>query len=293
MTRVRRFVALAAFAVLFLAVPFAAGVIVFLGWRPEADEPPTLIVEAADPGANASAVEQTIAAPIEQQVNGVEHLRQIRSRSRRDGSYTLIVSFAAGIDLNLAQTLVQNRVALAMPALPVETQTLGVTIRKQSPDPLLLIALFSPDGRFDATYLANYAATQIKDELARLPGVAKVSIVGQDGARHAGFESLDGKPTAVLAVYPLAGGSKSEVRRLVQARLSELRQRFPEALGAFTGFDFSGEPKSEASGYLVLDVDPPVGGSARNDRQPSGPRRPIAAAIRGGADRAGALGAAI
>ncbi len=259
-----------------------------------------------------------------------------------------MVSFAAGTDRNLAQTLLQNRVALAVPVLPVETQTRGVTIRKQSPDPLLFIALFSPDGRRDASYLTNYAAIQLKDELARVPGVAKVSIVGREdfaasisldpgklaarnvtvgdvtralkqqevgstagqpagpggmsrltrngrdglmqqtqleeieikadgklgvtrlrdvasslelGTGHAGFASLDGKPTAVLAVYPLERGSQREVGGDVRAKLSELRRRFPDGLDAFTGFDFSGEPKSEASGYLALDVDPPAGAS--------------------------------
>ena len=86
-------------------------------------------------------------------------------------------------------------------------------------------------------------------------------MVGQDAGRGAGFASLDGKPTAVLAVYPLVRREQREVSALVRARLSELHQQFPEGLDAFSGFDFSGEPKAEASGYLVLDVDPPVGAS--------------------------------
>jgi multidrug efflux pump subunit AcrB len=272
MIHARRFVELACLAALFLAVPFAAGVVVFFfGWAPEADAPPTVIIEAAVPGANASAVEQTIATLIEQQVNGVEHLAQLHSHSRRDGSYRLIVSFAARTDVNLALVLVQNRVALAMPVLPTETQTLGVTIRKQSPDPLLFITLFSPDGRFDASHLANYATAQLKDELARLPGVAKVSIVGREDFPaniSLGPEkpavcnvTFDGMPTEVLAVYSIVPARPREASAGVQARLSELRRRFPEGLDAFTGFDFSREPRAEAPGYLVLDVDPPVGAS--------------------------------
>ncbi len=154
MIRTRILVALAAVC---LPILVAAAVIVFFQWRFDTDEEPTLTIEASDPGATTSAVERTIAIPIEQQISGVEHLRQLHSHSRRDGSYTLIASFAAGTDLNLAQVLVQNRVALALPILPKETQRLGVTLFKRSPDPLMFIVLFSPDGSRDTSYLVNYA----------------------------------------------------------------------------------------------------------------------------------------
>jgi RND family efflux transporter MFP subunit len=160
------------------ALWLAAGLIVFPGRGATADEPPALTVEALYPGATASVVEQTIATPIEQYVSGVEHLRQLRSRSGRDGSYTLDVFFAAGTDLNLAQILVQNRVNVALPNLPAETRKLGVTVKKRSPGLVMIIALLSPDARFDSRYLSAYATINVKDDLARLPGVAEVAVLG-------------------------------------------------------------------------------------------------------------------
>jgi multidrug efflux pump subunit AcrB len=139
---------------------------------------PTVVVEATYAGANASTVASTVAAPIEQQVDGVEGMRRMLSHSRSDGSYTLAVTFAPGTDLNLAQVLVQNRIALAMPVLPEMVKRQGLTVRKKSPNALLLVTLSSPSGRFDTLYLSNYATIQIKDELARLRGVGDVLLLG-------------------------------------------------------------------------------------------------------------------
>ncbi len=141
--------------------------------------PPTVQVDCNYPGASAKVVSQTVAAPIEQQVNGVESMLYMASQSTSDGSYSLTVTFKPGMDLNLAQVLVQNRVALALPALPDVVRQTGVQTRKRSPEILLTVSLNSPTGRYDQLYLSNYASLHIKDELSRLPGISDVLIFGQ------------------------------------------------------------------------------------------------------------------
>src|SRR4051812_33072031 len=141
--------------------------------------PPTVQVDCRYPGASAQVVAETVAAPIEQQVNGVEGMLYMSSQCTNDGSYNLTVTFQHGMDLNLAQVLVQNRVALALPLLPDVIKQAGVTARKRSPDILLAIAINSPDGRYDQVYLSNYATLHLRDELARLPGVSDISMLGQ------------------------------------------------------------------------------------------------------------------
>ena len=141
--------------------------------------PPTVSVTCQYPGASAQVVAETIAAPIEQQVNGVENMMYMSSACTNDGNYTLTVTFKHGIDLNLAQVLVQNRVSLAVPLLPDVIKATGVTTKKRSPDILLSIGLYSPDGRYDQLYLSNYAFMHLRDELARLPGVSDVTMFGQ------------------------------------------------------------------------------------------------------------------
>jgi multidrug efflux pump len=141
--------------------------------------PPTVQVTCTYPGANAQEVANAVAAPIEQQVNGVENMMFMSSQSANDGSYNLTVTFFQGIDLNMAQVLVQNRVNLAIPLLPEVIRQTGVTTRKRSPDILCGLALRSPGRRYDQLYLSNYALLQIKDELARVPGVGDVFLFGQ------------------------------------------------------------------------------------------------------------------
>ncbi|HLA83481.1 MAG TPA: efflux RND transporter permease subunit [Thermoguttaceae bacterium] len=141
--------------------------------------PPTVVVMASYPGASAQVVADSVAAPIEQQVNGVERMMYMSSQCTNDGSYVLTVTFELGTDLNMAQVLVQNRVQLAMPLLPREVQIQGVSTKKKSPNILLCVNLFSPDGRYDDLYLSNYATIQLKDELARINGVGDVAYLGQ------------------------------------------------------------------------------------------------------------------
>ena len=124
-------------------------------------------------------VATTIAAPIEQQVNGVEDMLYMSSQSTNDGQYNLTVTFKNGVDLDMAQVMVQNRVNLAVPQLPEVIRKTGVFTKKKSPDILLAISLVSPDGRFDQLYLSNYALMQIRDELSRLQGVSDVFLFGQ------------------------------------------------------------------------------------------------------------------
>jgi HAE1 family hydrophobic/amphiphilic exporter-1 len=138
--------------------------------------PPTVSVSANYPGANAQVVAETVAAPIEQQVNGVENMIYMSSTSASDGSYNLTVSFEVGTDLDMAQVLVQNRVSLAEPTLPEEVVRQGISTKKKSTNILLLISLFSPDSRFDELYLANYATLRLKDLLGRIKGVGEVMV---------------------------------------------------------------------------------------------------------------------
>ena len=140
--------------------------------------PPTVQVSTSYPGGNARIVADTVALPIEQQVNGVEDMLYMQSTSSSDGTYKLTITFKVGTDLDFAQVLVQNRVAIANPQLPPEVQRQGVVTQKVSTQMLQVINLTSPDGRFDSLYLSNFATINIKDEISRLPGIGNVNIFG-------------------------------------------------------------------------------------------------------------------
>src|SRR5262249_43863160 len=141
--------------------------------------PPTVEVSAIYPGANAQVVADTVAAPVEQQVNGVEGMLYMSSQCTNDGNYSLTVTFQHGVDLNIAQVLVQNRVSLAQPILPDLVKRNGVAVKKKSTSVLMIINLYSPDGSRNDLYLSNYATIQLKDELSRLAGVGDITYLGR------------------------------------------------------------------------------------------------------------------
>ena len=188
--------------------------------------PPTVQVTTRYPGASARTVIDTVALPIEQQVNGVEGMIYMQSYAADDGSYTLTVTFNIGTDLNFAQVLVQNRVSAALPALPQAVQVQGVNVQKKSTAILQIIALSSPDSRYDSLYLANYATIRLKDELSRLPGVGNVVIFGAgqysmriwlDPEKTAGAW-LDAEGCHQLAAAAKPAGHRRTGRRAAGAR---------------------------------------------------------------------------
>ena len=167
--------------VISVIIVLAGGVAVFtlpVAQYPEVT-PPTVQVTAFYPGANAQTVRDTIAAPIEEQVSGVEGMMYMSSQSTNDGAYKLTVTFRLGTDSDIAQVLVQNRVSLALPVIPALVQTEGINVKKVSPNTLMIVNLISPDKRYDELFLSNYATIYIKDELGRLPGVAGITYFGQ------------------------------------------------------------------------------------------------------------------
>jgi multidrug efflux pump len=140
--------------------------------------PPTIVVTATYPGANPKTIAETVASPLEQEINGVEDSLYMFSQSTGDGVMSLTITFKLGTDVDKAQVQVQNRVAQAEPKLPEEVRRLGITTKKQSPDLTMVVHLFSPDGRYNDVYLRNYATLQVKDVLARIPGAGDVGVFG-------------------------------------------------------------------------------------------------------------------
>src|SRR5258708_802743 len=138
--------------------------------------PPTIVVRATYPGANPKTIAETVASPLEQAINGVEGSLYMFSQATGDGVMTLTVTFNLGTDIDKAQVQVQNRVSQALPKLPEEVRTLGVTTTKQSPDLTMVVHLFSPNERYDKVYIRNYATLQVKDVLARIPAAGDLQV---------------------------------------------------------------------------------------------------------------------
>ena len=140
--------------------------------------PPQIVVRANYPGANPKVIAETVATPLEESINGVEDMLYMSSQATTDGLMTLTVTFKLGTDPDQAQQLVQNRVGQAEPRLPEEVRRLGITTIKSSPDLMMVVHLTSPEGRYDMTYLRNYALINVKDRLARIDGVGQVQLFG-------------------------------------------------------------------------------------------------------------------
>lgn len=197
--------------------------------------PPTVVVTANYPGANPKVIAETVASPLEQEINGVEEMLYMSSQSTSDGRMTLTVTFAIGTDVDLAQTQVQARVDRAMPRLPQEVQRLGVVTEKSSPDLTMVVHLSSPDDRYDMLYLSNYALLNVKDELARINGVGNVELFG------AGDYSmriwLDPNKVAALGLSPA---------QITAAIREQNQQAAAGSLGA--------QPSAEAEFQLLINV---------------------------------------
>src|SRR3990170_4706415 len=167
-------------AVLSIVIFLAGGIAMFslpISEYPEV-VPPSVVVRAVYPGANPRVLSEAVATPLEEQINGVENMLYMSSQATSDGVLTLTVTFRVGTDVDLAQVQVQNRVAQALPRLPDEVRQLGVTTVKSSPNFIMVVHLLSPDNRYDITYLRNYGLLQVKDVLARIPGIGQVQVFG-------------------------------------------------------------------------------------------------------------------
>ncbi|MEC9363897.1 MAG: multidrug efflux RND transporter permease subunit [Pseudomonadota bacterium] len=207
--------------------------------------PPSIVVSTSFPGADAATVEQSVAAPIEQQVNGTPNMLYMSSKSGNDGSYSLTVTFDVGTNQDLAAVEVQNRVAIAQRSLPQEVVRQGVTVIKRQPSPLLFIALRATDPRYDDLFLSNYATLNIYDALARIPGVGQVTVFGArdygmriwlDPERMArlGVTTQDiaavlqeqnvVAPAGRIGAEPAPGGQQTQYAVSVRGRLSEVSE---------------------------------------------------------------------
>jgi hydrophobe/amphiphile efflux-1 (HAE1) family protein len=183
--------------------------------------PPSIIVSCTYPGASAQVVAESVAAPIEQQVNGVEDMLYMSSQSANDGSYSLSVTFKPGVNMNFAQVLVQNRVNLALPLLPDVVKQTGVTTRKRNPDILQIISLYSPHDRYDQLYLSNYATVQVRDELLRVDGVGDVFNFGQQDYSMRVWVDPDRLASMDLTAGDVLGAIREQNRQIVAGHVGQ------------------------------------------------------------------------
>ncbi|HEX8964718.1 MAG TPA: efflux RND transporter permease subunit, partial [Rhodocyclaceae bacterium] len=218
--------------------------------------PPQVLVTTSFPGANANVVTQSIAAPIEQQVNGARSMIYMDSKSANDGSYNLTVTFDVGTNQDLDAVDVQNRVAIAQPSLPPDVARQGVTIRKQSTDFLEVLAVTAPHGEYDSTFLSNYALLNLQDALSRVPGVGYVRLFGArdysmriwldpDKMARLGITAADVQhviqeqnvavPAGRIGVPPVPQGQQMQYTATVRGRLSDVSQYQDIVLGAAPG----------------------------------------------------------
>jgi hydrophobic/amphiphilic exporter-1 (mainly G- bacteria), HAE1 family len=207
--------------------------------------PPTIVVRASYPGANAETVAATVATPLEQEINGVENMLYMSSYSTGDGAMQLTITFRLGTNLDTAQVLVQNRVAIATPRLPDDVRRLGVTTRKSSPDLMMVVHMLSPDDSYDQLYVSNYARNNVRDVLLRLDGVGDLTIFGErqyslriwlDPEKLAAYGLTSGDVVravqeqnvqvsgGALGAEPVASGNAFQVTITTQGRFEDPRQ---------------------------------------------------------------------
>jgi multidrug efflux pump len=197
--------------------------------------PPTIVVTANYPGANPKVIAETVASPLEQEINGVENMLYMYSQATSDGRMTLTITFAIGADVDKAQTQVQSRVNRATPRLPEEVQRLGIVTEKSSPDLTMVVHLTSPDQRYDMLYLSNYAALNVKDELARIQGVGAVRLFG--AGEYSMRVWLDPNKVAAISLSP------SQI-------LTAIREQNQQAAAGSLG----SQPSGEADFQLLINV---------------------------------------
>ncbi|MGY0580210.1 MAG: efflux RND transporter permease subunit [Paraglaciecola chathamensis] len=197
--------------------------------------PPTVVVTANYPGANPKVIAETVASPLEQEINGVENMLYMSSQATSDGTMTLTITFAIGSDVDLAQTQVQSRVERAKPRLPEEVQRLGIVTEKSSPDLTMVVHLTSPDERYDMLYLSNYAVLNVKDELARIEGVGQVRVFG--AGDYSMRVWLDPNKVAALGLSP---------SNIVSAIREQNQQAAAGSLGA--------QPSGDSDFQLLINV---------------------------------------
>ena len=181
--------------------------------------PPSINVMCNYPGANAQDVADSVAAPIEQQINGVEDMMYMVSQSNNDGSYNLLVTFKPGVNLNFAQVLVQNRINLAMPNLPDVVKQAGVLTRKRNPDILLVLAIYSPSGQYDQIYLSNFTTINVKDEIARVEGVGDCQQFGQQDYSMRIWIDPDKLSTLNLSASDVADAVREQNRQVAAGHI--------------------------------------------------------------------------
>ncbi|MBB1322467.1 multidrug efflux RND transporter permease subunit [Shewanella sp. SR43-8] len=197
--------------------------------------PPTVVVTANYPGANPKIIAETVASPLEQEINGVENMLYMSSQATSDGRMTLTITFAIGTDVDLAQTQVQSRVERAKPRLPEEVQRLGIVTEKSSPSLTMVVHLTSPDDRYDMLYLSNYAVLKVKDELARITGVGAVRVFG--AGDYSMRVWLDPNKVAALSLSP---------SNIVTAIREQNQQAAAGSLGA--------QPSGDSDFQLLINV---------------------------------------
>jgi multidrug efflux pump len=183
--------------------------------------PPSIIVSCNYPGANAYDVADSVAAPIEQQINGVEDMLYMVSQSNNDGSYNLTVTFKPGVNLNFAQVLVQNRINLALPLLPDVVKQAGVSTRKRNPDILQVIAIYSPHGRYDQLYLSNFATIRIRDELSRVDGVGDCQQFGQQDYSMRVWIDPERLSACNMTAYDVANALREQNRQVAAGHIAQ------------------------------------------------------------------------